>query len=406
MRQDLDRLMKERGLAGLVVFANDRDDPLMKYATGQAIHYGIYFRTAGGKALLIHDPMERDQAAAVGCEHAGFPQYGLLPMIEDEGTPARGFGRLIGETCGRLGMNGKIAMFGDLPAGYAHTLFARAREVHPGLAADDSVPDLFATARLTKDDTEVEGVRRASRGAVAAMEAIRKFLGELTADGEGFRHDGRGPVTLGDVRRLIHRTYFENGVIEDGESIVAQGRDAGVPHNRGNDADRLRAGAPILVDIFPADASGYHSDMTRTFCIGPAPAPLRELYDDVKRAFDAAMKAVVAGVPCREPQEITQGVFEARGHDTLRTKPGCEEGYVHGLGHGVGLSVHESPRLGGPPSNTATVTPRMVLTVEPGLYYPSRGLGARIEDLVYVRPDGAIENLTPCSYELEVTPRG
>ena len=183
-------------------------------------------------------------------------------------------------------------------------------------------------------------------------------------------------------------------------------RDAGVPHNRGNDADRLRAGTPILVDIFPAEPSGYHSDMPRTFCIGPAPAPLRELYDDVKRAFDAAMKAVVVGVNCREPQEITQGVFEARGHDTLRTKPGCEEGYVHGLGHGVGLSVHESPRLGGPPSNTATVTPRMVLTVEPGLYYPSRGLGARIEDLIYVRPDGAIENLTPCSYELEVKPRG
>ena len=406
MRQDLDRLMKERGLAGLVVFANDRDNPLMEYATGQAIHYGIYFRTAAGKALLIHDPMERDQAAAVGCEHAGFPQYGLLQMVEDEGTPARGFGRLIGETCLTLGMNGRVAMFGDLPAGYGHTLFERARQVHPGLVADDTFPDLFATARLTKDDSEVEGIRRASRGAVAAMEAIRKFLGELSADGDGFRHDGTAAVTLGDVRRLIHRTYFELGVIEDGASIVAQGRDAGVPHNRGNDADRLRAGSPILVDIVPADPSGYHSDMTRTFCIGPAPAPLRELYDDVKRAFDEAMKAVAVGVPCREPQEITQGVFEARGHDTLRTKPGCEEGYVHGLGHGVGLSVHEPPRLGGPPSNTATVTPRMVLTVEPGLYYPSRGLGARIEDLIYVREDGAIENLTPCSYELEVKPRG
>ncbi len=398
--------MQERGLAGLVVFANDRDNPLMEYATGQAIHYGIYFRTAGGKALLLHDPMERDQAAAVGCEHAGFPKYGLLQMIEDEGSPARAFGRLIGETCATLGMNGRVAFFGDLPGGYGHTLFERARQVNPALTADDSFPDLFATARLTKDDRELEGIRRASRGAVAAMEAIRKFLGELSADGEDFRHDGRGPVTLGDVRRLIHRTYFEHGVIEDGASIVAQGRDAGVPHNRGNDADRVRAGTPILVDIFPADASGYHSDMTRTFCIGPAPAPLRELYDDVKRAFDAAMGGLAAGTTCREHQEKVCGIFEARGHDTLRTKPGCEEGYVHGLGHGVGLTVHEPPRLGGPPSNTATVVPRMVLTVEPGLYYPSRGLGARIEDLVFVRPDGSLENLTPCSYELEVAPRG
>ncbi len=406
MRQDLDRLMKERGLAGLVVFANDRDNPLMAYATGQAIHYGIYFRTADGRALLIHDPMERDQAAAVGCEHAGFPKFGIPQLLDDEGTPARGFGRLIGETCAKLGMNGRIALFGDMPAGYGHALFERARAVHPALVADDSFPDLFVTARLTKDDREIESIRRASRGAVAAMEAVRKFLGELRADGDRFRHDGAAPVTLGDLRRLIQRTYFEHGVIEDGGSIVAQGRDAGVPHNRGNDADLLRAGSPILIDIFPADAAGYHSDMTRTFCIGKAPVPLRELYDDVKRAFDAAMSGMRVGTPCREHQETAQGVFEARGHDTLRTKPGLEEGYVHGLGHGVGLSVHEPPRLGGPASNTATVLPRMVLTVEPGLYYPSRGLGARIEDLIVMQADGGYENLTPCSYELEVMPRG
>ena len=406
MRQDLDRLMQERGLAGLVVFANDHDDPLMAYATGQAIHYGIYFRSAAGRALLIHDPMERDQAAAVGCEHAGFPQYGLLQLIEEEGVPARGFGRLIGETCAKLGMNGKVALLGELPAGYGHVMIERARAAHPSLAIDDAFPDLFAVARLTKDDAEVENIRRASRAAVAAMEAVRKYLGELSADGEFFRHGGKDPVTLGDVRRLILSTYFALGAKEDGESIVAQGRDAGVPHNRGNDADRLRAGTPILIDIFPADRSGYHSDMTRTFCIGPAPVPLRELYDDVKRAFDAGMSGLAAGTPCREHQERVCGVFEARGHDTLRTKPGLEEGYVHGLGHGVGLTVHEAPRLGGPPSNKTTVLPRMVLTVEPGLYYPSRGLGARIEDLVYVRPEGGLENLTPSSYDLEVTPRG
>ena len=70
MRHDLDRLMKERGLSGLVVFAYDRASPAMNYVTGQHLHYGIYFRAASGRELLIHDPMERDQAAAVGCEHA------------------------------------------------------------------------------------------------------------------------------------------------------------------------------------------------------------------------------------------------------------------------------------------------------------------------------------------------
>ena len=79
---------------------------------------------------------------------------------------------------------------------------------------------------------------------------------------------------------------------------------------------------------------------------------------------------------------------------------------MHGLGHGVGLAVHEAPRLGGPPSNTQALEPGMVITVEPGLYYPSRGLGVRIEDLVLVREDGRMENLTPARYELIVEPRG
>jgi len=406
VRQDLDRLMKERGLSGLVVFAYDRESPAMHYVTGQPIVHGVYFRTAGGQALLIHDPMERDSAAAVGCEHLGFPAAGVPQLIESEGTPARGFGRLIGETCHRLGMSGTIGFYGDLPGGFAHVLFARVREIVPGLKADDAHPDLLATARLTKEEHEVESIRRASRGAVAAMERVRETLGALRPDGDAFRLDGAGPVTLGTLRRAIQRTYLDHGVAEIGESIVSMGRDAGVPHNRGDDSQVLRAGTPILVDIFPADPAGYHSDMTRTFCIGPAPAPLRELYDDVRRAFDAAMASLAVGTPCRSHQERVCDVFEARGHATLRSRPGTEEGYVHGLGHGVGMTVHEAPRLGGPPSNTALVEPRMVLTVEPGLYYPERGMGARIEDLVHVRPDGGIENLTPCSYELEVAPRG
>jgi len=79
---------------------------------------------------------------------------------------------------------------------------------------------------------------------------------------------------------------------------------------------------------------------------------------------------------------------------------------VHGLGHGVGLAVHEPPRLGGPPSNLQKIESGMVITIEPGLYYPSRGMGARIEDLVFVHADGRCENLTPAPYDLEIEPRG
>ena len=92
MRQDLDRLMRERKLAGMVVFAYDRYSPAMHYVTGQKLGYGVYFRSADGRAHLVHDPMERDQAAASGCEHSSFTQHRVNQLQEEEGSPARAFG--------------------------------------------------------------------------------------------------------------------------------------------------------------------------------------------------------------------------------------------------------------------------------------------------------------------------
>ena len=109
MRRDLDHLMRQRGLAGLVVLAYDRYSPAMYYATGQKIHHGVLFRSADGRALLIHDPMERDQAALVGCEHSGFPEHRFQERLEKAGHPARAFGQLMAEICASLSMRGKVA---------------------------------------------------------------------------------------------------------------------------------------------------------------------------------------------------------------------------------------------------------------------------------------------------------
>jgi Xaa-Pro aminopeptidase len=407
MRSDLDRLMRERGIAGMVVLAHDRYSPAMYYVTGQRIMHGIYFRGADGRAHLIHDPMERDQAALAGCEHSGFPQHGLQRISEEEGSALRGLGRLIGETCATMGFRGPIALYGDTSLGSGWQILERALEVNPALSVDRTQPDLMSVARTTKDASEIAAIRRAAAGAVAAIARLREYLATLKPQGEGFRHNGTNPVTLGDLRRLIHRTFLEYGLGEDGESIISQGRDAGVPHNRGNDEEPLRPGATLLVDIFPGEAGGgYHSDLTRTFCLGPAPEPLKRLYADVHDAFRLAIDTLKPGERCRAYQEKVCALFEERGHATLRTNEQAQEGYVHGLGHGVGLSVHEAPRLGGPPSNAETLKPGMVITVEPGLYYPSRGLGVRIEDLVLVREDGSFENLTPAPYDLEIEARG
>ncbi len=404
VRQDLDRLMQERGLAGLVVFAYDRYSPAIYYVTGQRLHYAMYFRAADGRAHLIHDPMERDQAAAAGCEHSSFAQHGLLALMDREGHPARAFGRLAADTLDTFGMRGPVAFFGDLASGFAYEMLEHVKRCSPAIEVDRSHPDVLTIARTTKSADELEAIRHASRGATAAMNRLREHLASLRRDGDQFRAEGSESVRLGDLRQLLNQEFLAHG-LEGGESIVSQGRDAGVPHNRGNDAEPLRPGLPLLVDIFPGEAGGgYYSDLTRTFCLGVAPDPLKRLYGDVRDAFDLAVGALKPGEPCRSYQEKVCELFEQRGHETQRTNDTVQEGYVHGLGHGVGLAVHEAPRLGGPPSNTQLLEPGMVVTVEPGLYYPSRNLGVRIEDLVIVGPDGGIENLTPVPYDLEIRP--
>jgi Xaa-Pro aminopeptidase len=407
VRSELDRLMQERGLGGLVAIAHDRYSPALYYLTGQKLHVGVYFRSADGRAHLVADPMERDQAARAGCEFSTLPQHDFNRMAEAEGHQGRAYGRLIADVCASLGIRGRVSFHGDMSAGFAWAMLERMREQDPGIEVDTSQPDLLTIARATKDPDEIEMIRRSARGAVSAIERLRDYLAGLRREGDHFRSNGSGVVTLGDLRRLIHQEFAAHGLSEDGESIVSQGRDAGVPHNRGDDNEPLRAGTPLLVDIFPGEAGGgYHSDLTRTFCLGRAPDDLRRIYDDVHDAFRTSMDTLAVGAPCRDYQVRVCDLFAARGHATPLSSEGTQEGYVHGLGHGVGLSVHEAPRLGGPPSNTQTLEPGMVITVEPGLYYPSRGLGVRIEDLVLVREDGTFENLTPAPYDLEIEPRG
>lgn len=403
MRSDLDRLMRERGLAGLVVLAHDRYSPPFYWCTGQKIHHGLYLRTVGGDAHLVVDPMERDQAELAGCGWSTYAQHGFLAMVKSADSQAEALARLVAKIAGELRLEGKVAFMGEAPLGFAWSMLTHLRDAAPAIEVDGRQPDVIYTAMETKEEAELEKIRKCSRGAVDAMQRVGKYLGSLKPANGALTDGVNAVVTLGHVRALIHRTFAEHGLAENGESIVAMGRDSGVPHNRGNDGEAVRAGESIIVDIFPGEAGGgYHTDMTRTFVVGRAPEAVKKMYADCRVNFDKVMAALKAGEPCRSFQELTCDIFESQGHATLRTDASTTEGYVHGLGHGVGLAVHEGPRLGGPPTNVTPLKPGHVVSVEPGLYYPSRGMGCRIEDLVAVRADGSIENMTPCSYELEV----
>jgi Xaa-Pro aminopeptidase len=163
----------------------------------------------------------------------------------------------------------------------------------------------------------------------------------------------------------------------------------------------IRADVPIVIDIWPRDNESFvYCDMTRTFVVGEVPADVREWHRLCKQALDRAIGEITAGADGRTIYDGTCDIFEAAGEPTQRTKePGqtLADGFFHGLGHGVGLEVHEQPGMGRASHNALEAGD--VVTVEPGCYRAGYG-GVRLEDLVLVTENGA-ENLTQYPYDLE-----
>ncbi len=284
-----------------------------------------------------------------------------------------------------------VAMPPRGPVGTADAM--RERGIDVAVDDDDRIRDV----RAVKTDEEVEAIREAQRANEAAMRAAESLLaGADVADERDAERHGVAPKTLlydGEpltserVAEEIEVTLLRHGCALD-ETIVAGGAQAADPHDRGSGP--LRANEAIIVDIFPrSKATKYNADMTRTFCVGEPPAALREWYDLTERALEAALDAVEPGATGEDVHAAACEVYEDAGEPTFRTDPETETGFIHSTGHGIGLDVHESPRLA---SGGGELEPGHVITVEPGLYDPAVG-GVRIEDLVVVTEDG-YENLT------------
>ena len=182
--------------------------------------------------------------------------------------------------------------------------------------------------------------------------------------------------------------------------IFSIGRDAGVPHSVGNPGDLMRLGQTIVFDIYPAEqGGGYFYDFTRTWSLGYATPEMQKLYDQVHQAYNKIVENLDLNAKFKDYQALTCELFEKDGHKTPRTDKAPLEGYVHSLGHGVGLNIHERPWSGLTSDDDNLLKPGVVMTIEPGLYYPEKGMGFRIEDTYYVRPDGKIELLAEYPYD-------
>ena len=261
----------------------------------------------------------------------------------------------------------------DFPAG----LYARLRR--QGLALEVADGPLFP-AREIKGAAEAAALREGNRCSARGIAAAERVLRASRIKAGQLVHDGH-PLTSERLKFAIEVACLEAGGVSL-NTIAAGGDQACDPHERGSGP--LRANELIIVDVFPrVTATGYHGDMTRTFLRGRASDGQRALVAAVRAAQLAALRTIRAGVNGQTVHAKVVETFAERGYETKRTAKGSS-GFFHGTGHGLGLAVHEPPRVS---TVDCVLKKGTVVTVEPGLYYPGLG-GCRIEDVVRVGAGG------------------
>ena len=352
-------------MSKLIYAASPRSADML-YATGFHAPDAFLFLEQRGRKTIVLNDLEIDR--------------GRREAKVDEVLAASDLARDFGSTSPALIAAGlllrrkirRVEVPADFPLGAARVLEKAGLRVVP-------LEGLFWPERELKDRNELTAIRRATRLAALGLERAVEVLRAAKILRSGLLQWQGQPLTSEVVRAEADSTVLRAGGIPEG-TIVAGGRQACDPHERGH--GRLRAHELIILDIFPRDArSGYFGDLTRTVVRGRANEAQRQLWETVCAAQRRAIRAIKPRAKGAAVHKAVQEFFVARGYPTER-RDGRWTGFFHGTGHGLGLDLHEEPRLG-----VTTFRPGQVFTVEPGLYYPEIG-GARHEDVVTVTAGG------------------
>lgn len=396
---DLSARLQELGCEALLVLARSSQDPDLAPFVG-FVHLGecqLVIPREGAARLAFLTPMERDEAAATGLalitpedlDHTRWQSEALEPADLTAHVASRAL-ELSGLAPGR------VALAGHGPAGVIQAACARLSKAGWAWVPGNG---LILALRKRKTAAEVEAIRAAAAATCDAMRAVARLLaaapvvdGALWLEGE--------PLRVARLRAEVSRVVTGRGLEQPKGNIVAPGEEGGVPHSAGTDGRVLRPGESLVVDLYPR-LGLYFADCTRTFCVGEPPEALARAWTAVRAALERAQERAVPGVRGWDLQEDVCALFTARGYLTPVSSPGTTVGYVHNLGHGVGMDLHEQPTFKKVSGAEGVLRAGDVITLEPGLYHPEQGFGVRLEDLVWLREDGGLESLTPLPYELD-----
>jgi Xaa-Pro aminopeptidase len=408
MKSDLSRLMAERNIDAYIILGTEHENTDRYYITNGVHASSTVVHKRGEDPVLIVSGMEIDEAKKSGHTVMNIFDFGYADVLKaHRGNPFKIQQEYFRNVLNHFGIMGRLALYGTGSVMSIYKIVNRLNEFDFVKLVEDQHPDIFTVARRTKDAAELEALRESGRRSSLAMTQTREWLATMRADGENVVNADGQPVTIGDVKRFVRLKLMELDMEDSEGMIFAQGRDAGVPHSRGEAEEALKVGQAIVFDLFPRPiGGGYYHDMTRTWSLGHATPDVEEAHRLVMHAFTQSLEALSPGQQTRELQDLVCDIFEEHGHKTPKSEPGTQEGYVHSLGHGLGLNVHEAPSISNYSPEHIVFEVGDVVTIEPGLYYPERGWGIRIEDTVYIDENGELINLTDTTYDLVVPLQG
>ncbi len=346
------------GISAKAIYDSPERSSDLLYATGFHAPDPILYIELPREKILFVSPLEFDRARMTCGKR-------IKIMETDDKSPAE----IISAVCRRNGVE-KLLVPYSFPAGLASEVNSSGIPVAPSKSA-------FFPQREVKRRDEIAKIADALKIAEAAMRKAEKIIAESSVGKNNILLWHGEPLGSELIRRMIDMDISGGGAVAK-DTIVSCGRDSAEPHNPGHGP--IIACRPIIIDIFPRAGSGYWGDITRTFIKWRTTPRFVEIFNAVKAAGEKAFSRTRAGVPASDLHKTAFDQLRSKGFRTGKMKGGnC--GFFHGLGHGVGLDIHEAPRVS--PKNDRALKAGNVITIEPGLYYPDFG-GVRIEDLLVV----------------------
>lgn len=396
MKTELDNILAQNNVDSLFLYSDSSRDANMYYLTHFfAPDAFIYLKKINEEPIIVVNQMEysRAQKQSAVKNVKSYFDYNFQKVMKSANNPQLGVIKFIAKVAKKeLGKASKICVPSNFPLLVANVLRNEGLTVTPMLGVVEK-------ARETKNFQEVEIIKQMQQiNEKVTSEAINLISNSDVGVNKTLLYDGE-QLTVGKIKAFFGHKLLENGCLPEEDIIVACGPKSSDPHYSGEADDKLKADQPIILDIYPRSIQKrYWTDMTRTVVKGKASAEVKKMFDTVREAKNACLDVIQGGAIGTDVYDVCCDVLEKNGYQTTRNGQKVTSGMTHGLGHGVGLQIHESPRIN--EFSGSPLKEHVVVTIEPGVYNPKIG-GVRIEDIIEVTKSG-YNNLTHMETQLEI----